>query len=143
MSLTTEGRVYYERSQALLADLDEVERNLSQGAASTGGRVRVSASVGFGMVAVEPLLPAFWATYPNVVVDLSLSDDIVDLYLDRTDLAFRIGPLSNSSLTARKLGSSLPGPSTIWRCTAASASTFAGARRSGPCAKAAAPSTAA
>jgi len=104
LSLTQEGRIYYDRSQSLLADLEEIERDLSQGAASIAGTVRVSASVGFGMVAVEPLLPAFWAEYPNVAVDLSLSDEIVDLYLDRTDVAFRVGVLTSSSLTARKLG---------------------------------------
>ena len=49
-------------------------------------------------------LPAFWAAYPKVVVDLSLSDEIVDLYLDRTDVAFRVGPLADSSLTAVRLG---------------------------------------
>lgn len=104
LSLTGEGQVYYERSQALLAELEEIERDLSRGAASITGTVRVSASVGFGMIGVEPLLPAFWAEFPNVVVDLSLSDEIVDLYLDRTDVAFRVGALPSSSLTARKLG---------------------------------------
>jgi len=104
LSLTAEGWVYYERSQTLLAGIEDLERDLSKGAASVGGTLRVSASVGFGMVAVEPLLPEFWAEYPNVIIDLSLSDEIVDLYLDRTDVAFRVGALTSSSLTALKLG---------------------------------------
>nr|WP_241565175.1 LysR family transcriptional regulator [Sinirhodobacter populi] len=104
LSLTAEGQVYYERSRVLLAGLEDIERELSHGAASTGGTVRVSASVGFGIFGVEPLLPAFWHAYPNITVDLSLSDEIVDLYLDRTDVAFRVGPLSDSGMTARKLG---------------------------------------
>ncbi|MDO5622722.1 MAG: LysR family transcriptional regulator [Paracoccus sp. (in: a-proteobacteria)] len=104
LSLTREGRVYYERSQALLDELDAVEQELSRGAASISGVVRVTASVGFATVAVEPLLPAFWAEYPNITVDLSISDEVVDLYLDRTDVAFRVGALTSSSLTARKLG---------------------------------------
>jgi DNA-binding transcriptional LysR family regulator len=104
LSLTTEGQIYYERGQTLLADLEEIESDLSRGAASMGGSVRVSASVGFGIVGVQPLLPAFWQAHPNIVVDLSLSDEIVDLYLDRTDVAFRVGPLTNSGMTARKLG---------------------------------------
>ncbi|MBT9383007.1 LysR family transcriptional regulator [Pseudooceanicola sp. CBS1P-1] len=106
LALTEEGRIYYERSQRLLEDLDAVEQALSKGAASITGRVRVSASVGLGQVALEPLLPGFWAAYPNIVVDLSLSDEIVDLYMDRTDVAFRVGALVSSSLTARKLGTS-------------------------------------
>lgn len=104
LSLTTEGQVYYERSQALLAELDDVERQLSEGGRQAGGIVRVSTSVSFGKRALEPLLPEFWQAYPNVVVDLSLSDEIVDLYLDRTDVAFRVGPLQSSSLIARKVG---------------------------------------
>ncbi len=104
LSLTDEGRVYYDRSQALLAEMEEIERDLSKGAAQMGGTVRVSASVGFGMVGLEPLLPAFWQAHPNIAIDLSLSDEIVDLYLDRTDVAIRVGALSNSSLTAIKLG---------------------------------------
>lgn len=104
LSLTSEGAVYYERSQSLLAGIEDLERDLACGAASISGTVRVSASVGFGMVAVEPLLPAFWAQYPNVIVDLSLSDEVIDLYLDRTDVAFRVGALANTSLTALKMG---------------------------------------
>jgi len=104
LSLTAEGQIYYERSQALLNELDEVEHDLSRGAASTGGTVRVNTSVAFGVVGVEPLLPAFWQTYPHIAVDLSLSDEIVDLYLDRTDVAFRIGPVPDSGMMARRIG---------------------------------------
>lgn len=106
LRLTTEGQLYYERSQALLAELEEIERDLSQGSASSGGQVRVTASVGFGIYGLQPLLPAFWAEYPNISIDLSLSDEIVDLYLDRTDVAFRVGQLSDSGMMARKLGTS-------------------------------------
>lgn len=104
LSLTQEGRIYADRSRALLAQLDEIERDLSDGAASISGTVRISTSVGFGIVAIQPLLPGFWAAYPNIVVDLSLSDEMVDLYLDHTDIAFRVGALTSSSLTALKLG---------------------------------------
>lgn len=104
LSLTAEGRRYYERGQALLSELEDIEREASQIATSAGGTVRVTSSVGFATVAVEPLLPEFWKIHPNIVVDLSLSDELVDLYLDRTDVAFRIGVLSDSSLTATKLG---------------------------------------
>lgn len=106
LKVTSEGRLYYERSRALLAELEDMERDLYQGSACIGGTVRVSASVGFGMMALEPLLPAFWAEYPKIVVDLSLSDQIVDLYLERTDVAFRVGNLASSALTALKLGTS-------------------------------------
>ncbi|MBP2300544.1 LysR family transcriptional regulator [Azospirillum picis] len=104
LSLTAEGRIYYEKSLALLAELDGFERELSHGAASAGGTVRVNASVAFGVHGLEPLLPAFWQAHPNIQVDLSLSDEIIDLYLERTDVAFRVGTLQDSSMVARRLG---------------------------------------
>lgn len=104
LSLTAEGQIYHERSQTLLGELEQVERVLAQGAASMGGTIRINASVAFGTLLLEPLLPEFWRVYPNIVVDLSLSDEIVDLYLDRTDIAFRVGTLPSSGMMARKLG---------------------------------------
>jgi len=66
--------------------------------------LRVNVSVAFGVLGLEPLLPEFWRLYPNIMVDLSLSDEIVDLYLDRTDIAFRTGPLPDSGMIARRIG---------------------------------------
>lgn len=105
LSLTGEGQTYYERSLSLLSELDAIERDLTRGAASITGTVRVSASVGLGMVALEPMLPDFWQAFPNIALDLSISDEVVDLYLDRTDVAFRVGKLASSGLTAIRLGS--------------------------------------
>ena len=104
LSLTAEGQLFYERSVALLAELDEMERGLSLEAASAAGTIRVTASVAFGTLGLEPLLPELWEAHPDMVVDLSLSDEIVDLYLERTDVALRIGPLPDSSMTARRIG---------------------------------------
>lgn len=105
LALTGEGQIYYDRSQHLLAELDAIEHDLTQGAASITGIVRVSASVGLGMVAIQPLLPEFWRQFPNIALDLSISDEVIDLYLDRTDVAFRVGRLANSGMTAIRLGS--------------------------------------
>lgn len=102
--LTGEGQFYYERSQALLAQLDETEQQIAQGGAEAEGLIRVTSSVTFGVAALEPILPAFLAAYPGIVVDLSLSDDVVDLYLDRTDVAIRVGKLQDSNLMARRIG---------------------------------------
>lgn len=104
LMLTAEGQIYFERSQAVLAEIEDVELTLTEGGQQTTGIVRVNASVAFGILGLEPLLPEFWRNYPNIVIDLSLSDEIVDLYLDRTDVAFRVGKLSDSSLTSRRIG---------------------------------------
>ncbi|TRW96282.1 LysR family transcriptional regulator [Paracoccus sp. M683] len=118
--LTGEGEIYYARSQNLLAELDAIEHDLSRGAASITGTVRVSASVGLGMVAIEPLLPEFWREFPNIALDLSISDEVIDLYLDRTDVAFRVGKLANSGMTAIRLGSAprkiVASPEYLRRC---------------------------
>ncbi|MFS8037154.1 LysR family transcriptional regulator [Xanthobacter sp. AM11] len=104
LALTGEGQFYYERSQALLGQLDETEQQIAQGGAEAEGIVRVTSSVSFGSAALEPILPAFFEAYPKVIVDLSLSDEVVDLYLDRTDVAIRVGKLMDSNLMARKIG---------------------------------------
>ncbi|MBV1824583.1 LysR family transcriptional regulator [Komagataeibacter oboediens] len=104
LSVTPEGQLYYERAQALIAELDDMEHALTTGSVRPGGTVRINASVAFGALAVEPLLPEFWDAYPDIVIDLSLSDELTDLYLDRTDVAFRVGPLQDSNLTARRIG---------------------------------------
>ncbi|ABS66311.1 transcriptional regulator, LysR family [Xanthobacter versatilis] len=104
LALTGEGQFYYERSQALLGQLDETEQQIAQGGAEAEGVVRVTSSVSFGSAALEPVLPAFFEAYPKVIVDLSLSDEVVDLYLDRTDVAIRVGKLVDSNLMARKIG---------------------------------------
>ncbi|WP_380784768.1 LysR family transcriptional regulator [Sphingomonas sp. R86521] len=104
LSLTTEGHLYHERALRMLSDLDELERELTVGSAGASGTVRINASVAFGTIAVEPLLPAFWQAHPNIVIDLSLSDEMADLYLERTDIAFRVGGMDDSSLTARRIG---------------------------------------
>jgi len=104
LALTEEGQFYYERSLALLGQLDETEQQIAQGGAKPEGIIRVSSSVTFGTAGLEPILPAFWDAYPRITIDLSLSDDVVDLYLDRTDVAFRVGKLQDSNLHARRLG---------------------------------------
>ena len=104
LALTDEGRLLYERGGSFIAEFEHFERDLAAGASKAGGTVKVNASVGFGTMALIPMLPAFWEAHPNIVVDLSLSDELVDLYLDRTDIAFRVGALSDSSLLASRIG---------------------------------------
>lgn len=106
LSLTTEGQFYYERCLEMLSDLDEIEQQIAQGGSEPGGLLRVNASVSFGVRGIEPLLPEFHRAFPKITVDLSLSDEVVDLYLDRTDIAFRVGRLADSKLVARKIGTS-------------------------------------
>ncbi|EJT04850.1 LysR family transcriptional regulator [Rhizobium sp. CCGE 510] len=103
LQLTPEGCAFYERSIAILADIGEAERHASTGE-EAAGRIRINTSGSFGNHVLAPLVPAFMALHPAVTLDISHTDRIIDLMEERADVAIRAGPLKNSSLIARKLG---------------------------------------
>ena len=104
LHLTQEGELYLHRARAILMEIEDTERVIASGACTTPrGRLRVSASVPIANCCVTPILPEFLARYPGMELDLSLSDGMVDLIEDGTDVAIRAGPLRDSSLKARKL----------------------------------------
>jgi DNA-binding transcriptional LysR family regulator len=104
LQLTPEGEVYLERAQRILADIEETERMVTAGGATVPrGPLRVSASVAIGVRCIVPLIPDFLALYPEIELDISLSDSIIDIVGERADVAIRVGPLRDSSLKARKL----------------------------------------
>ena len=102
LQLTAEGRHFYERSVRVLADMDEAER-CAAGAAPRG-RVSLSVSVPFGQHVLLPLVPRLLAAHPELTLDLSLTDRVVDLMDERADIAIRWGRLADSELVARLLG---------------------------------------
>lgn len=102
LQLTPEGRTFYERSVRVLADLDEAERCAAAGAAPRG-RVSINASVSFGHHMLVPLVPRFLELHPQVTLDIVLTDTIIDLMDERTDVAIRWGALPPSDLVARRL----------------------------------------
>ena len=106
LSLTEVGQEFYEAASKLLADLDAAESRIGRRQASPSGLLRVTLSAGFGRMHIVPLLPAFLARYPDVAVDITISDRFLDLVEEGLDVAIRIGNLNDSSLIARRLGSS-------------------------------------
>ena len=104
LELTPEGEVYLGRARRILAEIAETERIVAEGAKVVPrGPLRVNASVGFGERYILPLLPDFLALYPEIELDLTLMDGVIDVIGERTDVAIRSGPLRDSSLKARKL----------------------------------------
>ena len=103
LQLTPEGRNFYERSVRVLADMDEAERCAAAGALPRG-RVSINASVSFGHHVLAPLIPRFTRQHPEVTLDISLTDRVVDLMEERADVAIRWGELPSSELVARRLG---------------------------------------
>lgn len=102
LRLTAEGAAFYDRAVQVLADIDEAEREASAGSVPRG-RVRVNSSLPFGYAYLLPLVPRFTALHPEVTLDISLTDQVIDLFEERTDVAIRVGPLRSSQLIARKL----------------------------------------
>jgi len=100
---TPEGDLFYEQASRILADIAEAEAGVS-GSSAPRGRLRISASIPFGTHCVVPLLPEFRARFPAVTLDVSLTDEVVDILAERTDIAIRHGPLRDSGLQARRLG---------------------------------------
>lgn len=103
LSLTESGRAYLDRAETVLADLGAAEAEVSAQAVVVEGLLRVSVPATFGTLHVAPLVARFSARYPQVTVELGLSDRYVDLLEERWDTALRIGQLIDSSLIARKL----------------------------------------
>jgi DNA-binding transcriptional LysR family regulator len=106
LALTPEGESYRNRMSALLAEIEDVESGLGREREGPRGRLRINASVPLGMQHLVPILPRFTLRYPEVTVDLTLSDAVVDLIEERADIALRIGPLRDTRLHAKKLGHS-------------------------------------
>ncbi|MCH7382618.1 LysR family transcriptional regulator [Acinetobacter dispersus] len=104
LQLTPEGCAFYERGIRILADLEEAERCASEHS-TPKGRLRVNANVPFGHYFLLPLIPEFLQLQPDITLDLVLSDEVIDILEQRTDVAVRAGPLKSSNLIARKLGS--------------------------------------
>ena len=106
LTLTEAGGEYLEACQRILADLDEAEAAVSSQRIKASGLLRMNVPVSFGNRLIAPLLPEFSRLYPEVKIELGLSDAQHDLIAGNWDLAIRIGRLEDSLLKTRRLGAS-------------------------------------
>lgn len=104
ISLTDAGHRFLDRARRVLADLEEAEEAAQDEKAAPRGRLSVTAPVIFGRLHVAPLLARFAERYPQVTIDLHLSDRFLNLVEEGHDLAVRIGHLPDSQLVARRFG---------------------------------------
>jgi DNA-binding transcriptional LysR family regulator len=105
LSLTEEGRAFYSRCKAVLSDVEVAEAEVSSQSVTVRGLIRVNVPVSFGLLELAARWPAFMDLYPEVELDITLADRIVDLVEEGYDLAVRIARLPNSSLVSRQLAS--------------------------------------
>jgi DNA-binding transcriptional LysR family regulator len=106
LQLTDEGELFLSRARAILAAMDDAEEAISSRRERPSGRLRVDAASPFMLHCVVPHVRAFAALYPEISLELTSNERIVDLLEQRVDIAIRIGALQDSTLRARSLGSS-------------------------------------
>lgn len=104
VTVTPDGALYYERALRLLNDLDDIEASMSNAHATPSGRIRVDVGTSVARLLIIPALPSFYARYPDIALDLGVSDRLVDIIGEGVDCVLRAGDLTDQSLVARRIG---------------------------------------
>ena len=109
VSLTADGQYFYERCIQILTDLDEAESNIRQENFEPKGTLRLTVTASFGRIVVLPLLNEFLKQWPNLEVEISFTDRVVDLVEEGFDLGIRMGDLpEHSMMIARPIANYVP-----------------------------------
>lgn len=101
---TQDGLAFYDRCIRLIADIEEAEGAFAQSRNSPAGRLHVNMPGRIGRLIVAPALPDFVEAYPDIAIQLGVTDRAVDIIEDNVDCALRVGPLGDSGLIARQIG---------------------------------------
>ena len=109
VKVTADGAAFYERAVRLLADLDDAETGLSAASIAPRGRLRVDVPAPLASLILVPALPDFHGRYPDIQLDLGVSDRKVDMIDENVDCVLRGGALTDTSLRARHLADLLLG----------------------------------
>ncbi len=104
LSLTEIGREFFERAVGILASVEDAQRTVQKAQGEPRGVLRLTCGVEFGMIAVSGWITRYLERYPQVRVDADFTGRLVDIVHEGFDVAIRVGPLADSTLTARKLG---------------------------------------
>ncbi|MEO8164788.1 MAG: LysR family transcriptional regulator, partial [Betaproteobacteria bacterium] len=106
LSLTEAGGSYFDSCKRILASVSEAEANLGVLQTQLTGVLRINSSIGLGQLYLGPLVLKFQSMHPGLMIDLAYVDRFVDLVEEGIDVALRIGRLVDSSLSARRIGTS-------------------------------------
>jgi LysR family transcriptional regulator, regulator for bpeEF and oprC len=104
VTVTADGAAYYERVISILADVDELDGSMTLSQASPKGKLRIDVGTSLALLIIIPALPDFHARYPDIQIDLGVSDRPVDLLSENVDCVLRAGTLTDQSLIARRIG---------------------------------------
>ncbi|VTU19357.1 D-malate degradation protein R [Variovorax sp. SRS16] len=104
VTVTPDGAAYFERTARLLNDFDEIEASMTNAQANPTGRLRLDVGSAMARLVILPALSTFCDRYPDIQVDLGVSDRTVDLITDNVDCVIRGGDLTDQSLVARRIG---------------------------------------
>ncbi|MCA6216721.1 LysR family transcriptional regulator [Ideonella sp. B7] len=120
LELTEEGATFLAQARQILTAVDAAEEQMAARREQPAGRLRVDAATPFMLHVIVPLVDGYRAAHPQVTLELHSNEGITDLIEHRTDVALRIGPLRDSTLHARPIGSSrlrvLASPDYLARC---------------------------
>lgn len=103
LNLTDEGATYYERCTRILADLEDANTGLAKASAKPRGRLRVELPIALADYVIGPALPRFLEMYPEVALDVTVRDRVIDPTAEGIDVAVRLAPTRDSELVSKRL----------------------------------------
>lgn len=104
LALTDDGAAYYERCKAILVELEDAESSLARASEVPRGRLRVDAPTVIARYILAPALPKLLAAHPELAIDLSVRDHLIDPVAEGIDVTLRMAPRRDSELVTRSLG---------------------------------------
>lgn len=104
LTLTAEGQIYFERVQRIVGEIADLESDVMRFGKQPRGRVRIRLGTAFATYALVPALPEFMTRYPEITLDLVISEYPIDLVEAGIDIGIRVGPLGDVNLAARRIG---------------------------------------
>lgn len=104
VTVTVDGAAYYEQASRLLSEVQELESSMSRAKASPRGKLKVDVPSSLGLAIIIPALPDFYARYPDIQLDLGVSDRPIDIIAENVDCVVRGGEITDQSLVARRIG---------------------------------------
>ncbi|WP_313516434.1 LysR family transcriptional regulator [Pseudomonas sp.] len=104
LTVTADGTSYYQLTQRLVHQLEDIDQGFAQAQGAPRGKIRVDIGGSLATLLVIPALPGFFERFPDIKLDLGVSDRLVDLIGERVDCVIRGGPLTEQSMAVRRLG---------------------------------------